>query len=236
MMIVIGFTISLVLALALLYVMFIQTSPSVILDLGFVSYLSDNAGTALGGLIGMVALTFVVVLPVLANIPGTIRKVRGQRRLRSQPIETLGTVISSTQNADHTLIELAYTGHRKAFPIDNRLFTAPIEPGTQFKVFYDPGNKNNAYVDVIGSYEQQHADITHSDTLFKLLKITPRFDVSPQSFELVGELYGGAFDAQKASLVCQVNREELSRFTPGRLLPCVVSGYKDNYSISMVTS
>ena len=87
MLIVAGFMMSLVLALALLYFMFIQTSPSAILDLGFISYLSSNAGTALGGLIGMMALTFVVILPMLAKIPGNVRETLSQRRFR-RPLNT----------------------------------------------------------------------------------------------------------------------------------------------------
>lgn len=236
MLIAVGSIISLALALALLYFMFIQTSPGVILDLGFISYLSSNAGTALGGLIGMMALTFLVILPMLVKIPGTLREMLGQRRLRRQPEKTTGNVVSSTQGVDYTSIELTYSGHRQVFRIDNRVLTAPLEPGTELIVYYDPANKSNAYIDVLASLDQQHTHITQSDTLFKLLDITPRFDVSPQSFELVGELYGGSFDAQKASLVCQFNREELGRFTPGTLLPCIVSGSKDNYTISMVTS
>lgn len=236
MLIVVGIMMSLVLALALLYFMFIQTSPSAILDLGFVSYLAGNAGTALGGLIGMMALTFFVILPMLAKIPGTVRETLNQRRFRRTPERTTGSVVNSTQGVDYTSIELTYLGHRQVFRIDNRVLTAPLEPGTELIVFYDPANKSNAYIDVLGSLDQQHTHITQSDTLFKLLEITPRFDVSPQSFELVGELYGGSFDAQKASLVCQFNREELGRFTPGTLLPCIVSGSKDNYTISMVTS
>lgn len=233
MLFLLGLIISVLLALTLLYIMFMQSSPELILDLGFINFLVDNPGAAIGGLIGMVALTFTVILPVLASIPTNIKEIVEQRKLSSNPIKVIGQVLTLTRGSTHSSLELIYAMHKKTFQIDNRVLSPSIERGQRLTVFYDPKNKDNAYVDIVGSLEQENSSTKKSDTLFKLLEITPKFDVGPTSFELIGELYGDVFEQQKVSLICQLPRDEISRYAPGTLFPCVVSGSKANYTISI---
>ncbi|WP_028672078.1 hypothetical protein [Saccharospirillum impatiens] len=237
MFIIIGSALSMVLTLALMYFMFMQNSPPVILDLGFVNYLIKNAGAAIGGLIGMLALSFFAILPMLASIPATFKEMMSQRRLSRQPIQVTGKVVTATtEGLNHTLIRVSYAGQTNAFQVDNRVLMSAVERGTELTVFYDPKNKSNAYIDFIGSLEEDRSRIVQSGTVIKILEITPKFTVTPDSFEILGELHGGSFTAQKVSMVFELQREDLSRYSPGAILPCEVSGSTDNYSISILSS
>lgn len=231
-----GFIIAVVLAFVLLYLVFMQNSPEQIIDLGFINFLLDNPGAALGALIGMLAVSFTVILPALTSIPKSIREFANQRRLSQLPIKVTGQVITSIRSVTHTSIEVTYAGVNNNFRVDNRLLSQNLARGSNLLVFYDPRNKANAYIDIIGSLEQDNSVITDSGTVFKLLEITPRFDINSNSFELIGELYGSDFEAQKASLVYEFSLAEVSHYTPGKLYPCTVHGAKGNYSISILAS
>jgi hypothetical protein len=230
-----GILISVVLTLALLYFMFLEISPESIIDLGFINFLIDNPGPAFGGLIGMIAVSFLVVLPILMSIPSSIHTMLNQRKIKGKPIKVTGRVLQLTQGLTHTNIEVIYADHKRVFEVDNRVVSTPVNRGSDMTVVYDSKNKQNAYLDFFDQMIQESSSIAQSDTLFKLLEITPRFEVSKNSFELLGELHGGEFQGKKASLVYELARDEISRYQPGTLYPCVISGSTDNYTISILT-
>jgi hypothetical protein len=186
-----------------------------------------------GGFIGIFAASFFSFTPAVMKFPGYILSLKDRFKLSSDPIKSTGKIISKKVNHNNTNLVIQYSVHQKEFSVDNRVLTNSLSIGDEVTVFYDPNNPQLAYIDFHLESEELALNIKESKTIFKLLDITPRFDLSPNSFELTGELYGEKYNKQKSSFIHSFQSNDIEDLVPGKLLPCLITKTEDSFSIQL---
>lgn len=219
-----------------IYFFFFRMYPQSTIDLGFIRFISSAPEGLIGGFIGMFVASYFSFTPSIMAIPEKLSTIKGNFKLSTQPIKTEGRIIGKNVTAESTELSIHYDGNRKVFNVNNKAIHGSIKVGDDITVYYDPNNTELPYLDFFKSLDEEIQTIQDSDVLFKLIDITPRFDMGNNIFELLGEFHGGQYQGKKGSLIHEFPREDIAQYTPGRLFPCVISGTKDNYSIQLLTS
>lgn len=228
--------------LSFLYLKIFQSSkfPDSILNGGFINFLIKNHQQIIGVMIGFMAASYFAFTPWLMNIPNSLNGtiINKSSSLKNEPVKTIGKIIEIHTTNKNTELSIHYDGNNKKFIINNKVIQDRLKVGDNITVFYDPKNTELAYLDFCNSLDldEKVQTIQDSDVLFKLIEITPRFDMGSNIFELLGEFHGGQYQGKKGSLIHEFPREDIAQYTPGSLFPCVISGTKNNYSIKLLTS
>ncbi len=228
---------SLILTFSISYFIFFLELPESIKIDGFISFLmtKDAFGGLIGGVIGMMALNLILIMPLLISLPNTIHSFITAKKLKKAPKQATGKILSIDIGTKSSTLDISYINHRKLFKVPNSLLTNEIRDIKNVTVFYDPSDPNNSYIDLIPkSHDAQNTETKGgSNSVFKLLELTPKFDLTPSSYELIGEIHSAKFKGQKASLVYELKNKDLNALVPGKIFPCAVSGSTDDYSIDI---
>lgn len=235
MKLIISVILSIILTLVLIYFTFFQKLPESIQLEGFISFLNNKSalGGLIGGFIGMMALNLLVIMPFFSNLPGKITELITTKKFSSGPDKVSGRVTHLKNGTEYSIIEVLYNDHKKKFNMPNSLISNNINEGSSVTVFFDPNDIDNSYLDLSNTIKVTKKEITTPSTVFKLLELTPKFDLAPNSYEIIGEIYGGKLQGKKASLVYKLNGNEIKNLTPGKIYPCIISGESTDYSIDI---
>jgi len=235
MKIIFSIIISIFLSLCLSYFLFFQRLPESMQLEGYLNFLTDkNAlGGLIGGFIGMMAIMLTVVLPFLTNLPSMFHDYFNARKLSERPLSSLGRIMHMKKNGENSILEIFYKNHTKSFDVPNALLTEDLSEGSSVTVLYDPNDINNSYLDLSSNINNSTTEISNSNTVFKILELTPKFAITPKSYEIIGEIHGDKYQGQKASLIYELNNNELKTLVPGKIYPCFISGDNDNYRIDI---
>jgi hypothetical protein len=215
------------------YFMIFNRMPESIQVQGYLNYITQSPSGFLGAFIGSLAASFFAFTPSIMKIPKSLFNLTNKFTLTAEPIKSIGKVTNKKSHTTHTTLAIQYDGNQKEFNIDNRVFIKPISVSDEVTVFYDPNDPQLAYIDFHLESEELVLNIKESKTLFKLLDITPRFDLSPNSFELTGELYGEKYNKQKSSFIHSFQSNDIVDLVPGKLLPCLITKTEDSFSIQL---
>ena len=216
------------------YFLLFDKMPESIQVNGYIHYIMKAPSAFFGAFIGAYAASFFAFSPTIMKIPGHLLSSKGRFTMSSEPIKAIGKLISKNVTQSHTNLLIQYDNRQTMFSVDNRVISCPLSNGNEVVVYYDPNKPELAYIDFYQINEITESNIKKSETLFKLLDITPKFDISKNSFELLGEIYGGDYQGKKASMIISLPREEIAHYTPGKLLPCIINGTKNDYSIQLL--
>jgi hypothetical protein len=230
---IISFLIAVVILFLYSYFFFFDKMPESIQIHGYINYMTKAPSAFFGGFIGIFAASFFSFTPAVMKFPGYILSLKDRFKLSSDPIKSTGKIISKKVNHNNTNLVIQYSVHQKEFSVDNRVLTNSLSIGDEVTVFYDPNNPQLAYIDFHLESEELALNIKESKTIFKLLDITPRFDLSPNSFELTGELYGEKYNKQKSSFIHSFQSNDIEDLVPGKLLPCLITKTEDSFSIQL---
>lgn len=227
--------ISILLSLCLSYFLFFQRLPESMQLEGFLKFLAnkDALGGLIGGFIGMMAVMLTVVSPFLKNLSNKFHNFLNSRKLSDQPLSSLGRIIHINKNEENSILDVFYHNHTKSFDVPNALLTEDISEGNSVTVLHDPNDIDNSYLDLSSNMSNTTTETTNSNTVFKILELTPKFAITPKSYEITGEIHGNNYQGQKASLVYELNNNELKTLVPGKIYPCFISGDKDDYRIDI---
>ena len=210
--------------------------PEAIQIQGYISYITQASSAFFGTYIGAFAASFFAFSPAIMKIPKHLLGLKNRFILSSDPVNSNGKVINIQASKNHTDLTILYNSHEKTFNVDNRAIITPLSKGDEVTVFYDPNNPDIAYLDFHYANEELKSSFKESETLFKLLDITPRFDINRDSFELSGEIHGGEYQGRKASIIHDFPRAEAHKLIPGTLFQCIITGNENNYNIQLITS
>ena len=231
---------SLILSFLFIYFVFFLSQPEYIRINGFINFLmtKDALGGLIGGFIGMMALNLIVIFPFLISLPTTIHKWITAKKFSSKPNKASGKILNIIEKPDLTILDITYNQIRKSFEIPSILLTNEIKETMTVVVFYDPSSPSNSYLDLLDNSNDNNSIKINSDTnaVFKLLEITPKFDITSKSYELIGEIHSDKFKGQKASLIYELKNQDLNILIPGKIYPCSVSGSTNNYNIDIELS
>ena len=231
---------SLILSFLFIYFAFFLSQPEYIRINGFINFLmtKDALGGLIGGFIGMMALNLIVIFPFIITLPSTVHKFVTEKKFGSKPNKTTGKILNIVEKSDLTILDITYNEIRKSFEIPSILITKEIKEAMTVVVFYDPSTPSNSYLDLLSNANNNSSITSNRDTnsVFKLLEITPKFDITPKTYELIGEIHSEDFKGQKASLIYELKNQDLNTLTPGKIYPCSVSGSTNNYNIDIELS
>ena len=227
--------ISIILSLCLSYFLFFQRLPESMQLEGYINFLKnkDALGGLIGGFIGMMAIILTVVLPFLTNLPNMLHDYFNARKLSEKPLSSLGRVMHIKRNGENSILDVFYNNNTKSFDVPNALLTEGLSEGSSVTVLYDPNDIDNSYLDFSSNINNSTTEISNSNTVFKILELTPKFAITPKSYEIIGEIHGDKYQGQKASLIYELNNNELKTLVPGKIYPCFISGDNDNYRIDI---
>lgn len=235
MKLILSIIISIFLSLCLSYFLFFQRLPESIQLEGFLNFLTnkDALGGLIGGFIGMMAIMLTVVLPFLKNLPSMFHDYFNARKLSEKPLSSLGRLMHIKRNGENSILDVFYNNHTKSFDVPNALLTENLSEGSSVTVLYDPNDINNSYLDLSSNINNSTTEISNSNTVFKILELTPKFAITPKSYEIIGEIHGDKYQGQKASLIYELNNNELKTLAPGKIYPCFISGNNNDYKIDI---
>ena len=219
------------------YFIFFGNLPDPLKEQGYLSLMLTQPAGFVGGFIGAYIASYYSFSPAVLTIPARLQESLGKFTLSTQPIKTNGRINSIEKQLHTTILTIAYDGHTKAFTLDNEVFHTPLTKGQSIVIFYDPNKKDQAYLDLLADSTEKTQtieSISSSDTMFKLLEITPEFSLGTGMYEVFGEIYGEKYEGQKAKFAHQFGIDDLSSLIPGRILPCRINGNGDNLSISLI--
>lgn len=227
--------VSIFLSFCLSYFLFFQRLPESMQLEGYINFLTnkDALGGLIGGFIGMMALMLTIIIPFLTNLPSTIHTYLTTKKLSGKPKSSLGRIMYVNKGEDNSVLNVFYNNHTKSFDVPNALLTEDICEGSSVTVLYDPNDIENAYLDLSSDISNTVNEIENSNTVFKILELTPKFTVTPKSYEIIGEIHGGKYQGQKESLVYKLSNNELKTLVPGKIYPCFISGNNDDYRIDI---
>lgn len=227
--------ISIFLSLCLSYALFFQRLPESMQLEGYINFLTNkNAlGGLIGGFIGMMAIMLTVVIPFLTKFPSILHNFLNSKKLSEQPKSSVGRIMHINKNEGNSILDVFYSNHTKSFDVPNSLLTEDINEGSSVTVLYDPNDIDNSYLDLSSNINNTSTEITNSNTVFKVLELTPKFSITPKSYEIIGEIHGEKYQGQKASLIYELSNNELKILAPGKIYPCFISGDNDNYRIDI---
>ena len=227
--------ISIILSLCLSYFLFFQRLPESMQLEGYINFLKnkDALGGLIGGFIGMMAIMLTIVIPFLSNLPSMFHDYFNARKLSEQPLSSLGRIMHIKKNGENSILDVFYKNHTKTFDVPNALLTEDICEGSTVAVLHDPNDIDNSYLDLSSNINNSTTEISNSNTAFKLLELTPKFDITPKSYEVIGEIHGDKYQGQKASLIYELNNNELKTLVPGKIYPCFISGNNNDYKIDI---
>lgn len=233
MLLIISTVLSALMSFSLVYFIFFLSLPESIKINGFINFLmsKDAIGGLIGGFIGMMALNLIVILPFLITLPQKIRETINSQKLKKLPIKTIGKILNIERKSNTSILDISFNNYRKSFSVPNILTTDNLNSNRCVTVFYDPSNPENSYLDLI--IDSKTPSENPENSVFKLLEINPKFDVSSNSYQLIGEIHSESFKGQKASLVYELDNKMLSSIIPGKIFPCTVSGMTNNYNIDI---
>ena len=228
---------SLILSFLFIYFAFFLSQPEYIRINGFINFLmtKDALGGLIGGFIGMMALNLIVIFPFIITLPSTVHKFVTEKKFGSKPNKTTGKILNIVEKSDLTILDITYNEIRKSFEIPSILLTKEIKEAMSVVVFYDPSTPSNSYLDLLSNVNDNSSITSNRDTnsVFKLLEITPKFDITTKTYELIGEIHSEDFKGKKASFVYKLEQQDLDKIVPGKIYPCSISGNIDNYSIDI---
>lgn len=223
------------------YVLIYSRYPASITNLGYINFMATNTGALIGGLAGALMASYFAFTPSLLGYIKKFKKNNDKLSFPSPPKSTTGQVTHKQTFGNNTTLNVVYDNHQKNFELDSRVVPSHIQKNSQVSVFYDPNDKNKSYLDLNTTNPQQTMysspnqllNEPNFDAVFKLIEITPKFDLGNGNYELIGELFGEGFNGDKSSLIAQFQHDQLSTLIPGKLFPCIVSGEKENLSIQL---
>ncbi len=233
----ISFIISITLTVIITYFLIFNSLPESIRELGYFHHLMRTPNIPFGMITGFMAASYFALVPFIFLIPVKLKEIKSTTTLTNKPIKTTGHINNIDIGENEIGVDIHYNDTRKVFKINKKALQKELEVGDSITVYYDPKKPSQAYLDLSHLPEDSQAsNIGKADTLFKLLNITPKFNIHKNAFELLGEIYGEDFQGKESSIILNLSREELTHYTPGKLFPCLITGTKNDYSIQLMTS
>lgn len=204
-------------------------------DLGYLNHLYENSNMIFGLLIGSFMGLFFAITPMLLKLPSITKNILTQLHMSDTPIKAIGRVINVEIENNITLITVSYSGYSKTFSVDRKLVEDEFDEGDQIVVFYDKEDKKKSYLDIF--YKNQNTNEIknqNSDkTVFKLIDISPNYELGLDFYEITGEIFGREYNGKKAKFSHPFYNKDLSTLTPGRVIPCTIEGTGNDLSISL---
>lgn len=204
-------------------------------ELGYLNHLYENSNMIFGLLIGSFMGLFFSITPTILQLPSIIKNRLTQLQMSDAPIKAIGRVINLAIENDITLITVSYSGYSKTFSVDRKLVEDKVAEGEQIVVFHDKKDKKKAYLDIFNNNqdisEKKHQ--SNDKTVFKLIDISPNYELGLDFYEITGEIFGREYNGKKAKFSHPFYNKDLSTLIPGRVIPCTIEGTGNDLSISL---
>ena len=153
---------------------------------------------------------------------------------------TLGKILdikySNTRIGNRPLfkVTVAYEGLKKEFDYINEDIQHHFKIGDPILVRYNSINKNDASIDMKGTFKENTKTQSENNARFKLIEINSTPKIS--NYELIGELMMPDLPTRKVSLNQIIEDNNLTKFIPGMIIPCKIDGSGDELNITMAIS
>jgi hypothetical protein len=201
---------------------------------GYITFILASPNSLIGIIIGAFTTSLFVIAPAIMKWPTEYIGFQNRLIFSSDPIKATGIITNIISDEADTKISVSYNSTEHEFNLDNRALNSNLSQGDSVTVFYENGNPEKAYLDFYSKEEKIAPNKSEQGTLFKLIDITPRFDLSDSLFELTGELHGGDLQGRKVSIMHGFDANEIHNYTPGKLFPCSITGSDNDYKISLI--
>lgn len=153
---------------------------------------------------------------------------------------TLGKILdikySNTRVGNRPLykVTVEYEGLMKEFDYINEDIQHHFKIGDPILVRYNSINKNDASIDMKGTFKENTKTQSENNARFKLIEINSTPEIS--NYELIGELMMPDLPTRKVSLNQVIEDNNLTKFIPGMIIPCKIDDSGDELNITMAIS